>query len=50
MILEEMDKVRDVSMLAGVYRLEVIGCRILDKAATLAALEGKVGTIRWREE
>lgn len=49
-ILKDLSYVRDVSMLAGVHRLEVIGCRLIDEAATLAALEGKVGTIQWVHE
>ena len=47
-ILERIEKVQDVSMLAGIHMLKVSNCPRLDKTATLAALEGKVGTILWQ--
>ena len=47
-VVEGMHTVQDVSMVAGVCGLEVIGCPRLDGEATLAGLEGGVGRIRWR--
>ena len=49
-ILVGIDKVQDVSMLAGMHMLKVSNCPRLDKTATLAALEGKVGAILWEKD
>ena len=37
-------------MLAGIHMLKVSNCPRLDKTATLAALEGKVGAILWEKD
>lgn len=47
--LEELNAVRDVSMLAAVDRLEVHRCCNLEKASVAAALKGKIGMLDWIE-